>query len=163
MTGDAVDHGVSGRETRRNLVVAGLAQHDPGDRRPVLAHSERVITKHEICRHHLRHAGDRSRMLVRPDVNPRLSDLDGGLTVFRPHGAGDRYAARSTVLGRSEVAGWCGRRRRGRQQLVGDVSGDRNDDDQHARDAVPANPNRMGCCSRLLAVGHASTFARVVL
>ena len=35
MTGDAVDHGVGGRETRRDLVVAGLAQHDPGDRRPL--------------------------------------------------------------------------------------------------------------------------------
>ena len=33
MTGDAVDHGVGGRETRRDQVVAGLAQHDPGDRR----------------------------------------------------------------------------------------------------------------------------------
>src|ERR671934_678582 len=35
MTGDAVDQGVGGRETRRDLVVAGLAQHDPGDRRPL--------------------------------------------------------------------------------------------------------------------------------
>ena len=35
VTGDAVDHGVGGRETRRDLVVAGLAQHDPGDRRPL--------------------------------------------------------------------------------------------------------------------------------
>jgi hypothetical protein len=35
LTGDAVDHGVGGRETRRNLVVAGLSQHDPGDRRPL--------------------------------------------------------------------------------------------------------------------------------
>jgi hypothetical protein len=35
MTGDAVDHGVGGRETRRALVVAGLAQHDPGYRRPL--------------------------------------------------------------------------------------------------------------------------------
>src|SRR5512132_3167911 len=35
MTGDAVDHGVGGRETRRDLVVAGLAQDDPGDRRPL--------------------------------------------------------------------------------------------------------------------------------
>src|SRR5438128_10772393 len=35
MTGDAVDHGVGGRETRRDLVVAGLTQHDPGDRRPL--------------------------------------------------------------------------------------------------------------------------------
>src|SRR5438067_11457240 len=34
-TGDAVDHGVGGRETRRDLIVAGLAQHDPGDRRPL--------------------------------------------------------------------------------------------------------------------------------
>src|SRR5689334_3258057 len=33
MTGDAVDHGVGGRETRRDLLVAGLAQHDPGDGR----------------------------------------------------------------------------------------------------------------------------------
>ncbi len=31
MTGDAVDHGVGGRETRRDLVVAALAQHDPDD------------------------------------------------------------------------------------------------------------------------------------
>jgi hypothetical protein len=29
MTGDAVDHGGDGRETRRDLVVTGLAQHDP--------------------------------------------------------------------------------------------------------------------------------------
>jgi hypothetical protein len=35
MTGDAVDHGAGGRETRRDLVVPGLAQHDPGDRRPL--------------------------------------------------------------------------------------------------------------------------------
>jgi hypothetical protein len=34
VTGDAVDHGVGGRETR-DLVLAGLAQHDPGDRRPL--------------------------------------------------------------------------------------------------------------------------------
>jgi hypothetical protein len=34
MAGDAVDQGVGGRETRRDLVVAGLSQHDPGDRRP---------------------------------------------------------------------------------------------------------------------------------
>jgi hypothetical protein len=35
MTGDAVDHGVGGRKTRRDLVVAGLPQHDSGDRRPL--------------------------------------------------------------------------------------------------------------------------------
>jgi hypothetical protein len=35
LTCDAVDNGVGGRETRRDLVVAGLAQHDPGDRRPL--------------------------------------------------------------------------------------------------------------------------------
>jgi hypothetical protein len=29
MTGDAADHGGNGRETRRELVVTGLAQHDP--------------------------------------------------------------------------------------------------------------------------------------
>ena len=34
MTGDAVDHGGGGRETSRDLVVAGLAQYDAGDRRP---------------------------------------------------------------------------------------------------------------------------------
>jgi hypothetical protein len=32
MTCDAVDHGVGGRETRCDLVVAGLAQHNTGDR-----------------------------------------------------------------------------------------------------------------------------------
>ena len=35
MTGDVVDHGFGRRETRSDLVVAGLAQHDPGDRRPL--------------------------------------------------------------------------------------------------------------------------------
>ena len=35
ITGDAIDHGDGGRETRLDLVVAGLAQHDPGDRRPL--------------------------------------------------------------------------------------------------------------------------------
>src|SRR5205809_6671574 len=35
MSGDAVDHGVGGREPGRDLVVAGLAQHDSGDRRPL--------------------------------------------------------------------------------------------------------------------------------
>src|SRR4029453_7884914 len=33
ITGDAVDHGVGGLQTRRDLVAAGLAHHDPGDRR----------------------------------------------------------------------------------------------------------------------------------
>ena len=33
MTGDSIDHGGGCRETRRDLVVAWLAQHDPGDRR----------------------------------------------------------------------------------------------------------------------------------
>jgi len=35
LTCDAVDHGVGGRETCCDLVVAGLAQHNPGDRRPL--------------------------------------------------------------------------------------------------------------------------------
>jgi len=35
MTRDAVDHRVGGRETRRDLVFAGLPQHDTGDRRPL--------------------------------------------------------------------------------------------------------------------------------
>src|SRR5207249_1848026 len=35
MTADAVDHGGGGRETRRDPVLAGLPQHDPGDRRPL--------------------------------------------------------------------------------------------------------------------------------
>ena len=34
VTGDAVDHGDGCREARRDPVVAGLAQDDPGDRRP---------------------------------------------------------------------------------------------------------------------------------
>src|SRR5438874_5282563 len=37
IAGDAVDDGVGGRETRPDPVVAGLAQHDPGDRRPPAA------------------------------------------------------------------------------------------------------------------------------
>ena len=35
LTRDAVDHGAGGRESRRNTVVARLAQHDAGDRRPL--------------------------------------------------------------------------------------------------------------------------------
>ena len=35
MTCDAVDHSVGGSKTRGDLVVAGLAQHDPCDRRPL--------------------------------------------------------------------------------------------------------------------------------
>ena len=35
MTGNAVDHDFGGRETRRDPVVAGLTEHDPGDRRPL--------------------------------------------------------------------------------------------------------------------------------
>jgi hypothetical protein len=37
MVGDATDHGVGRRETRRDLVVAGLAEHDPGDGRQLAA------------------------------------------------------------------------------------------------------------------------------
>jgi hypothetical protein len=35
LTGDAVDHRRSGRETRLDLVVTGLTQDDAGDRRPL--------------------------------------------------------------------------------------------------------------------------------
>src|SRR3954454_23996792 len=98
-----------------------------------------MVTEHEIRRHHLRDAGDRSRMLVRPGVNPRVPDPNGGLTVFRPHRAGHGYAVRSTVLDTGEVAWWCGRRRR-RQQLVGEGREDRHDDDQYARGAGSADP-----------------------
>src|SRR5262249_3153697 len=105
ITGDAVDHRVGGLETRRDLVAAGLAQHDPGDRRAVLAEPQRVVTEHEIGRHHLRYAGDRSRVLVRAGLDLRLSCLDGGLAMCRPHRAGYGFAKRTTALTARDVGG----------------------------------------------------------
>jgi len=60
------------------------------DRRPLRAGPKRVVSEHEIGRHHLRDAGDRSRVLVRACLDLRLSQLDSGLAEFGPHGAGRR-------------------------------------------------------------------------
>jgi hypothetical protein len=54
------------------------------DRRAVPAGIERVVSEHEIGRHHLRDAGDRGSMLVRASPDSRLSYLDGRLAVCRP-------------------------------------------------------------------------------
>jgi hypothetical protein len=72
----------------------------------VLAEPERVITEHEIGRHHLRDAGNRSRMLVRADPDLGLSCLDErGLAICRPHGAGRRLPERATALTAKDVDG----------------------------------------------------------
>jgi hypothetical protein len=62
-----------------------------------------VVTEHEIGRHHLRNAGDWSRVLVRAGPDPRLSDPDCGLAIYRPHRAGQRFAERNTVLTAKDV------------------------------------------------------------
>jgi hypothetical protein len=64
-----------------------------------------MITEHEIGSHHLRDAGDRSRVLVRAGLDLRLSDPDGGLAICRPHRAGQRFANRTTVLAAKNVNG----------------------------------------------------------
>ena len=85
-----------------------------------------MVAEHEIGRHHLRDAGDRSRVLVRAGLTRGLSHLDSGLALFRPHRVGHRFARRTTVLAAKDVDR-CGRR--GRQQLVAEGCGDRRDDD----------------------------------
>jgi hypothetical protein len=52
------------------------------------AEPKRVVTEQEIRRHHLRDAGDCSRMVVRAGLDTRSSFLDErGLAVCRPHRA----------------------------------------------------------------------------
>jgi hypothetical protein len=67
------------------------------DRRAVLAGRKRVVTEHEIGCHHLRDAGDWSRVLVRAGLDLRLSYSDSGLAICRPHRAGRRFAERTTA------------------------------------------------------------------
>src|SRR5881394_3033439 len=71
----------------------------------IVAPASLVVTEHEIGRHHLRDAGDRSRVLVRAGLDSRLSYLDGGLAMHRPHRAGQRFAKRTTVPAANDVAG----------------------------------------------------------
>src|ERR671930_1522757 len=129
-----------------------------------------MVTEHEIRRHHLRDAGDCSRVLVRPGLDLRLSCLDKrGLAMCRPHRARQGFAKRTTVLTAKDVDGRCGRRGRGRQRLVAE-DGDRRDDDEQAGDKDPGNPTGRcsfgtptGRCSCWFAVGHASSLGSVVL
>jgi hypothetical protein len=65
-----------------------------------------VVTEHEIAGHHLRHAGDRGRVLVRAGLDLRSSCLDErSLAICWPHRAGLRFAARTTVLTAKDVDG----------------------------------------------------------
>src|SRR5262245_42582000 len=92
----------------------------------------------------------------------RLSYLDSGLAVCRPHRAGQRFE-RTTVLTPQDVDRRCGRRGRGRSQLKAVGCGDRRDDDEQAGDTHPANPNPTGRRSCGFAVGHAPSLGSVVL
>ena len=71
-----------------------------------------MIAEHEIGRHHLRDAGDWSGVLVRAGLDLRLSHLDGGLALRRPHRAGQRLTKRVMMLTAEDVNG------RGRQRLA---------------------------------------------
>jgi hypothetical protein len=55
--------------------------------------------------------------------------LDSGLAICGPHRPGQRFAKRTTLLTAKDADGWCGRRGRGRQQLVAE-GGDRRDHDE---------------------------------
>src|SRR5262249_34278916 len=136
----------------------GVAERD---RRAVLVGPQRVVTEHEIGRHHLRDAGDWSRVLVRAGSELRLSYLAGGLAICRRRRAGKGLAAST-----ADVVGRCGRRGRRRQQPVAEGSGDRRDDDEQAGDKEPGNPT--GRCSPGtptggFAVGHAAIQGSIVL
>src|SRR6266542_3898559 len=122
-----------------------------------------MVTEHEIGRHHLRDAGDCSRVLVRAGLDLRLSYLDRGLAICRPHRAGQRLAKRTAVLTAKDVDGRCGRRGRRRQQLVAEGCGDRRDDEEQTGDTDPANPNPTGRCLCSVAVGHAAIQGSAVL
>jgi two-component system, OmpR family, response regulator VanR len=93
----------------------------------------------------------------------RLSYLDSGLAIRRPHRAGQRFAKRTALLTAKGIDGWCGRRGRGRQRLVAEGCDDRRDDDQQAGDTDPADPNPTGRSSCWFAVGHAAIQGSVVL
>ena len=64
-----------------------------------------MVTEDEIGGHHLRDAGDWSRVLVRAGLDLRLSYLDSGLAICRPHRAGRRFAEHTTVLTARDVDG----------------------------------------------------------
>src|SRR5437588_699863 len=158
---------LAGGDRHNGLVVScpavGVGDIGVGerDRRTVLSDLERVVTEHQVGRHHLRDARDRSRVLVRAGLDLRLSYLDRGLAICRPRGARQCLAKRAVVLTRKPVGGWCCRQGRGRQQLMAEDRGDRRDDDQKAADKNPGNPT--GRRSRWFAVGHASSLGGVVL
>ena len=95
---------LSGRDRHDRLLLpapaVGVGDIGVGerDRRAVLAGPQRVVAEHQIGRHHLRDAGDCSRVLVRAGFDPRLSSLDErGLAVCRPHRAGHRFAGRAAA------------------------------------------------------------------
>jgi hypothetical protein len=97
------------RDDRLLLSAPAVGVGDIGvgerDRRTVLADLERVVTEHEIGRHHLRDAGDRSGVLVRAGLDLRLSRFDERrLAICRPHRAGQRFAKRTTGLTAKDVA-----------------------------------------------------------
>ena len=89
-----------------------------------------MIAEHEIGRHHLREAGDRSGVLVRAGVDLRPSrEDDRGLAMYRPHRAEQRLAKHTPVVTGRDADRCCGYRGRRRQRPVADASGDHRDAD----------------------------------
>ena len=86
-----------------------------------------------------------------------LAERTTRLTDHRALGDGTvgRVERRAALTAR-DVDGCCGRRGRGRRQLVAQGRGDRRDDGEQNGDADPADPDPMGGCSCWLAVGHAA-------
>ena len=121
------------------------------DRRAVLAGAQRMVTEDDIGRHHLGHAGNRSRVLIRPGQDRRPPDPNCRLAVFRPHCDGQSSAG-------ARAAGWPGNRRGRRQGPVAEAAGNRCDSDgEHGGDAPPADPDPSGGRLRCVAVGHPSS------
>src|SRR5215469_9742768 len=142
-------------ETRRDLVVTGLAQHDTGDRRPLAVDPADGPEGEAAAGHAVRASLDADKPVVPEQC------------VGVVHGAGDRQRAehlsarRITPLTARGVGGRCGSRGRGRQHLVAEGSDDRGDDDERAGDQEPGSPTVR--CSCWFAAGHASIQGSVVL
>ena len=132
------------------------------DRRAVLAEPQRVVTEHEIGRHHLRDAGDRSRVLVRAGLDLRLSRPDErGLAACRPHGARPALRRPATAVAARGVEGCAAVEDEDAGQPLPRAAAIAAIDDEQAGGAEPGIPaDRRSCW---LAVGHAAIQGSAVL
>jgi hypothetical protein len=75
-------------DNRLTLATPRLGVHDivltNHESRAAVARAQRVVLEHEVCGHHLCHAGDRDRLLVRAHRRPAVAEHISPLSAKRP-------------------------------------------------------------------------------